>query len=194
MKIFTLGILLVLYFSLHSVLANNKVKDFLMSRWISKRYYRLFFNFFAIVSLIPIFLYYKTTEPEILFVNVLLSNVGLCIIIIGIFLSLVALNQYNLSEFAGTQQLNQKPPPPKKLKTSGFNSIVRHPLYFSMLLIIWGFFLSRPTDLFFMISIIGTAYLYFGTKLEEEKLVKEFGDEYLKYQKKVGMLIPFLKF
>ena len=194
MKIFILGILIFLYFVLHSILANNKVKTFLMGRWITKRYYRLFFNFIAIVSLIPIFFFYKKIEPTFLFVNVLLQNIGFGLAVIGILLLLVALSQYNLSEFAGTQQLKQNNSPAEALKTSGFNSIVRHPLYFSGLIIIWGSFLFQPTDLFLMVSLIATAYLYFGTKLEEEKLVKEFGNEYVKYQNKVGMLIPFLIF
>jgi protein-S-isoprenylcysteine O-methyltransferase Ste14 len=195
MKIFILGILLFLYFSLHSALANHQVKIFLMQKGITKKYYRLFFNFSALASLIPIFYFYKKIEPILLFVNILLQNIGLGIAAIGVVLLLVALNQYNLAEFAGTQQLKQTTPlPSEALKTSGFNSMVRHPLYFSGLLLIWGSFLLQPTDLFLMVSIISTTYLYFGTKLEEEKLVMEFGKEYEKYQHEVGMLIPFWKF
>ena len=195
MKLFILGILLFLYFLLHSTLANNKVKFFLMKRWIAKKYYRLFYNFFALVSLIPIFFFYKKIAPTFIFVNVPLQTAGLVLIAIGVLLLLLALSQYNLSEFAGTQQLKQHTPlPPEALKTSGFNSIVRHPLYFSGLIIIWGSFLYQPTDLFLMVSLLFTAYLYWGTKLEEEKLVLEFGKEYLKYQKEVGMLIPFWNF
>lgn len=190
---FTLS--LVFYYALHSVLANTKVKAFLMERFIAQKYYRLLFNFTAVVLLLPIFYFYRKISTTYLFVNVLLGNIGLGISALGMLLLLYALSQYNLSEFAGTQQLrNATPPTPESLKVSGFNSYVRHPLYFSGLLIIWGGFLFRPTDLYLVMGLVSTAYLYFGTKLEEEKLVVEFGEEYLAYQKRVGMLLPFWKF
>jgi protein-S-isoprenylcysteine O-methyltransferase Ste14 len=192
MKIILFGFLLILYFLLHSTLAHHKVKTFLMSKWVSKKYYRLLFNLIAVGSLIPLYLFYQEIEASFLFVNVLLQYLGFGIAAIGGLLLLVALSQYNLAEFAGTQQLKQTTPLlVASLKTSGFNSIVRHPLYFAGLIIIWGGFLLRPTDLVLMLSLVSTAYLYFGTKLEEEKLVMEFGEAYLEYQKKVGMLLPF---
>lgn len=193
MQIIIFGFLLVLFFLLHSFLAHNKVKAFLMEKWISKKYYRLLYNFIAVFSLIPIYLFYRKTEDSFLFVNVLLQYLGFAIASVGFILLLMALQQYNLSEFAGTQQLKQTTPlPTQSLKTSGFNAIVRHPLYFSGLIIIWGGFLFRPTDLILMVSLISTGYLYFGTKLEEEKLVEEYGEAYLEYQRKVGMLLPYL--
>ena len=42
-------------------------------------------------------------------------------------------------------------------------------------------------------NIILIIYVVIGTKLEEKKLVLEFGDAYVKYQKEVPMLIPFTK-
>ena len=38
-----------------------------------------------------------------------------------------------------------------------------------------------------------TVYIIIGTKLEEKKLVLEFGETYIKYQTEVPMLIPFTK-
>jgi len=38
-----------------------------------------------------------------------------------------------------------------------------------------------------------TAYIIIGTRLEEKKLVLEFGESYTKYQHEVPMLIPFTK-
>ena len=36
-----------------------------------------------------------------------------------------------------------------------------------------------------------TIYIIIGTVLEERKLVLEFGDTYIRYQREVPMLIPF---
>jgi protein-S-isoprenylcysteine O-methyltransferase Ste14 len=41
------------------------------------------------------------------------------------------------------------------------------------------------------VNVILTSYLIVGTLLEERKLIGEFGEEYLAYQKRVSMLIPF---
>ena len=42
-----------------------------------------------------------------------------------------------------------------------------------------------------MVNVILTVYLIVGTYLEEKKLVREFGESYRSYQKKVSMLIPY---
>jgi len=194
MQLILFGLALGFYYIFHSFLANNNVKNFLMEHWISQKYYRLLFNFFAIILLLPIYYFYQKIETSFLFENVLLQNVGLGMAVVGVLLLLFALSQYNLSEFAGTQQFKKAAlPKPESLKVSGFNSIVRHPLYFSMLIIFWGGFLFRPTELILIICLVSTVYLFFGTKLEEEKLVEEFGESYLIYQKQVGMLVPFFK-
>jgi protein-S-isoprenylcysteine O-methyltransferase Ste14 len=42
-----------------------------------------------------------------------------------------------------------------------------------------------------IVNVILTSYLIVGTHLEEKKLVMEFGEKYLIYQKRVSMLIPY---
>ena len=193
MQLLLFGLALVFYYALHSVLANNRVKHILIGKLISKRAYRLFFNFVAIGSLLAIFFFYKKIDAELFFENEIFKMVGGFLVVLGLILSVIALRQYNLAEFMGTQQYTHvTPPAPEKLKTTGFNSFVRHPLYFATLIILWGFFLFQPTDLVLMIGVISSIYIYVGTKLEEEKLVNEFGQAYLEYQKEVKMLIPFL--
>lgn len=44
-----------------------------------------------------------------------------------------------------------------------------------------------------VINVVLTVYVIVGTKLEERKLVLEYGDRYIKYQREVPMLIPFTK-
>jgi len=44
-----------------------------------------------------------------------------------------------------------------------------------------------------IINVVLTVYVVIGTKLEEKKLVLEYGDKYIKYQQEVPMLIPFTK-
>ena len=74
----------------------------------------------------------------------------------------------------------------------GLNAYVRNPLYFGIIIFIFGYFIHQPTWMNFVSLIIIYAYLYIGTALEEKKLETVFGEEYRQYKKRVKMLIPFL--
>ena len=77
-----------------------------------------------------------------------------------------------------------------KLVKEGPFSVIRHPLYVSYILILSGlslvflcYCLLIPT-LFIIIGIYPTA------KAEEDTLIEQFGDEYIKYKQQVGMFFP----
>ena len=194
MELFIFAFLWIAYFVIHSVLASHRVKNILVDRWISKKYYRLVFNAIALISLLPIVYVYLGIESGLLFDASIASYMGLSMAVFGLGLLVYALSQYDLAEFSGMQQWRTNAAPfPQKLKTTGFNALVRHPLYFAGLFIIWGGFLYSPSIKILITALIATLYLYFGTKLEEQKLIVEFGEEYKAYQKKVGMLVPFIK-
>jgi protein-S-isoprenylcysteine O-methyltransferase Ste14 len=75
-----------------------------------------------------------------------------------------------------------------ELNTSGVLGITRHPWYLATILFIWG----RQLDVSaILVNVILTFYLIVGTYLEEKKLIGEFGEKYLAYQKRVSMLIPY---
>lgn len=93
-------------------------------------------------------------------------------------------------EFLG---ISKPKPENSKLNTKGFNSIVRHPIYLATFVMFMGFFICFPTYSTLTAVICIIAYLVVGSFLEEKRLIKEFGDEYLFYKKEVPMLIPFLK-
>lgn len=193
MNLFFFAISLILYFALHSFLADNKIKNYLIQNFVRAKYYRLAYNLVAMLSLFGIFFFYIKLPHQFLFENSTIHLFGMVLGCVGLILVVIALLQYNLGEFTGIQQLrDQSSPTIVQLKTTGFNSIVRHPLYFATLCLSEGFFLYQPTDKNLVVLIIITLYLYFGTKLEEQKLIQEFGEAYRIYQKKVKMLIPFI--
>jgi len=65
---------------------------------------------------------------------------------------------------------------------------VRHPIYSSMLLLIWASpDLSADRLLF---NILWTVWMAVATRLEERDLAAEFGEPYMKYQRVVPMLVP----
>jgi methanethiol S-methyltransferase len=66
---------------------------------------------------------------------------------------------------------------------------VRHPLYFSILLLIW---LSPDLTVDrLLFNTLWTAWIWIGTVLEERDLTHEFGDAYRQYRRTVPKLIPW---
>jgi protein-S-isoprenylcysteine O-methyltransferase Ste14 len=101
--------------------------------------------------------------------------------------------RYDAGQFTGFKQIREGTSIKAithagKLDTSDILSVTRHPWYLASIIIIW----ARPLDISaILINVILTCYLITGTCLEERKLVREFGDQYRDYQKRVSMLIPF---
>ena len=77
------------------------------------------------------------------------------------------------------------------LKTDGLYSIVRHPSYFASWLsfVGYGFAQNNWVSLAVVSVAIMAAFLY-RIKIEEELLISQFGDAYLKFRKSTKAIIP----
>ncbi|MGF1504325.1 MAG: methyltransferase family protein, partial [Anaerolineae bacterium] len=65
------------------------------------------------------------------------------------------------------------------LNTGGVYRIVRHPLYFFSLLIIWPNPTMTTTLLAF--NLAATLYFFIGSRVEEQRLLAMHGEDYAKY-------------
>lgn len=68
--------------------------------------------------------------------------------------------------------------------------IVRHPLYVSWMILFWATPTMTVAHLLF--ATLTTAYMLIAIPFEERNLVEHFGDEYVEYRQRVGMLVPRL--
>jgi methanethiol S-methyltransferase len=188
----------IAYCLLHSFLISTSFTGF-MIRLLKNYYafYRIFFVFISLVLIISLINYMDRFDNNIIITYVPPLNVIRYIFILGsllIFFWAFFFNYDSLSFFGIRQILNlrktEKISPSKDLKRNGLLGVVRHPMYFALIVYLWC---QTFTVAGIIINIILTTYAIIGTMLEEKKLILEFGDTYVKYQQEVPMLIPFIK-
>ncbi len=181
------------YGVIHSMLASNQAKA-LSRRWFGSsgdRYYRLFFNGVAVITLLPVMALvpilpdwqiYAIPYPFVLVTSVLQAGAA-----IGL---LWAVWQTGALNFLGIRQLFGQPAGEKqgRLVKNGLYSHVRHPIYFFGLVFIWLTPVMSWNVL--ALSISFSAYLIIGAMFEERKLLSEYGAEYAEYRGKTPMILP----
>jgi protein-S-isoprenylcysteine O-methyltransferase Ste14 len=195
MKIITLLFCWIIYFAVHSILANDGVKSKIYHKLPTfKKYYRLCYNFIAIIFLLPISYFSITELGHLIVENKILKYLGFIFLCIGTILLFASFSSFNLKEFFGIEQYQEKEEKEEKgkLVISGMYQYVRHPLYFSIIIIFLGILCIFPSIKILCINTIVYLYLMIGSKLEEKKLIAYFGEEYINYSNKVKGLVPYL--
>lgn len=187
-----LAMLWIVYCVLHSVLASQSLKNRLRQRMRNYKLYRVWYTLFAFVFLIAL-VYYQVKMPTIaLFsLNSLIMIAGIIVSFSGLLLMLVCIRKYFMS-LSGLRSLfieNYS----NQLQITGVHKYIRHPLYFGTFAFIWGLFLLLPYLSLFIANVIITLYTLIGIELEEQKLMAEFGEQYVQYRRKVPKLIPFTR-
>lgn len=184
-----------IYSIMHSLLAANTAKDLAATFFGSSadRLYRIFFNVFGTVTLLPILsLPFLLPDQDLYTVPAPWANLFAIIQGFAAVMLVVVLLQTDILNFLGIRQLFSTPDDgPEKLVTRGFYKWVRHPLYTAGLVFIW--FAARMTVNLLALNAAFTLYILIGVIFEERKLVKEFGEDYEDYQARTPMLIPWLK-
>ena len=90
-------------------------------------------------------------------------------------------------------KLKSRPPTGLEFKEHFLYKLVRHPIMLGFIIAFWA--APRMTQGHLLFAVVTTLYIFVGVKyFEENDLKKELGDTYVSYQKRVPMLIPFLKF
>jgi protein-S-isoprenylcysteine O-methyltransferase Ste14 len=188
----------IAYCLLHSFLISTSFTN-LLTRLLKNYYafYRIFFVSFSLVLLIPLIRYTDQLDSNIIITYSPLLNIVRYIFILGslsmffwaFFVDYDSLSFFGIRQildFGKTKKIN----PSEDLKRNGLLGVVRHPMYFALIVYLWC---QTFTVAGIIVNIVLTVYIIMGTILEEKKLLLEFGDTYVKYQQEVPMLIPFTK-
>lgn len=183
----------------HSLLAGVRPKDRLKSvldaRFV-EGWYRLAYNAFSVVTLIPVGLVYLALPDETLYSLDAPWSLFLRLLqVLGVLGLAGALFVTDIWHFAGLKQalayLNGDPLPfpDPPLQVAGMYRYVRHPLYFFSLLAIWPTPALSVNGLWLNIGI--TLYFILGSWVEERRLVRQYGDAYVAYRRRVSWLLPW---
>jgi len=78
----------------------------------------------------------------------------------------------------------------KELVTSGPFKHVRHPMYASIYLMLFGIGLLFFSWAWFVIMALFIPIWYIDSRIEEKQMIGLHGREYLDYKKRVGMFLP----
>lgn len=182
-----------LYGFVHSLLASLPVKA-LVSALFGKtgdRFYRLFYNMFAAISIMPI-LALPFTLPDAPWYSISApwANLMKAVQLLALGLLGISIFHTGLLELLGFSQafgIDQK----DKLNTAGMYKYIRHPLYtFSMIAILFNPSMTVNSA---ALSLAFTLYFILGAMVEERKMVKIFGQEYQDYQANTPMFVPLIR-
>jgi protein-S-isoprenylcysteine O-methyltransferase Ste14 len=174
------------YFAVHSVLASNRAKSWVTLRWPRKSSgYRLIFNGVSLLLLVPpVWLYSSLSGPWIWRWTGAFAWLANGMALLSIAGAVATLRYYDMDEFLGFH------PPTTRggLIISPFHRFVRHPWYFFVLVLLWTRDMHAPL---LVTAVVVTLYLVVGSRLEERKLLVEYGDLYRRYMDSVPGLLPW---
>ena len=155
-----------------------------MSKFKLTRFHKTLCEIFLVIlQFLIIILHFIKLEflpkNEIMQVNFIFSFVGFLLIIISSIVMLIAIKDLgsNLSPFP-------KPIVNGNLITSGIYRFMRHPMYYSLILISFGFFITKLSFYHLSLTICLGIVIKFKIILEEKYLNKKF-KKYFLYTDKV---------
>ncbi len=173
----------------HSGLSSLRVKNWIIDRW-GKTGYAKIFNFTSMATLLLAILsmnfwnwLYFFFDPSL--IQPLLFILGFAFLIAGLVIASMASKVISVSTVAD-MRTDRKP----ELITGGLYARIRHPLYLATILIFGAMGLIYPFPIVSVFVVCMIAYTMIGAFFEEQKLILQYGDEYLTYKKQAGFILP----
>lgn len=190
----------------HSVLVTDASKKFfaaLFGELFVKATYRFLYTCISIVTIsIAMFLIAKIPDRPLMVFPLWIKTIFLVLQAIGVVIGILSFRIINLFEFLGIAQLisyfrhksvsgDIEGIRVNRLIKSGIYGLVRNPLYLAGIMILtFSPYVTRNSLTF---AFWADLYFIFGAIIEEKRMIRRFGDEYIRYMKEVPSLIPFLK-
>lgn len=159
-------------------------------------FYRLAYNGLAVLTLVPLLLFKHSLAGEALLAwSGALALPRFILLGAALWLFWAGAREYDLSVVGGLAQVRSGcsfagSPYASTLHTTGILGRVRHPWYGGALLLLWtrtGVFDAAEL----VTSLVLSAYVLIGARLEEKKLLHVHGQAYRDYQLATPMFFPW---
>jgi methanethiol S-methyltransferase len=184
------------YCAVHSALISTRATVFFEHiLGTGYRFYRLIFNAFSLITLVPLVFFAHSPryrDPVVFAWSGGLRIIQYFLIALAWALVISGARHYSLGQFLGFRQIRSDSSrgamtASGDIDTTGVLGMTRHPWYVAVFILLWASDLNVGS---IVVNFVLSAYLVIGTLLEERKLVLEFGDKYRNYQRTVSMLVP----
>lgn len=201
-----ISLIFVAFAASHSLLVTDASKKFFASLFgelFVKTVYRFLFTCISLITISIAMILIARIPDKPLFIFPLWTKAIFFILqAIGVVIGILSFRIINLFEFVGIAQLisylrhrsvsgDIEGIKANRLIRSGIYGFVRNPLYLAGILIVtFSPYVTRNSVTF---ALWADLYFIFGAAIEEKRLLHKFGDEYVRYMKKVPRLIPSLK-
>ncbi len=187
------GTLCLIFFFQHSVLVRRGIQR-TFSKVVPEHYWGIFYTITSAIALSLLVLLWQPSYVKVYTLQAPWSWVMralLLLAIAGFIWGISSLKRFDafgvdalLAHARGTE------PEQVVLTIAGPYRHVRHPFYAMAILAIWATPVMTVDRL--LMNTLFTAWIVVGAKLEERDLRTDFGDEYVRYQNQVPMLLPEL--
>ncbi len=190
-------LLCLIFFIQHSMMLRQWFRIFL-TRFIPVAYHGVLYSVSSGTVLLVLVIFWQPSVRFLPRIPMLYYGISILFVVVGIagfIWSLQALSEFDALGIAPAIRHIKGLPPDEPLAfvAQGPYLLVRHPLYFLSLLVIWAGPVTSVDRI--LHNILWTIWIYFGARLEEKDLVDCFGEPYKQYQASVPMLFPnFLAF
>lgn len=187
------NIALIALFGLqHSVMAREGFKRG-WTRIVPKPIERSVYVLLASLMLIILFLFWRPLPDPVWSVENraaamalwALFGAGWLLVLVSTFL-LSHFELFGLHQVWSNARGTQLPAP--QFRQPLFYKLVRHPLYTGFFLAFWA--TPQMSQGHLLLALGMSAYMLIAIRYEERDMVRLFGDDYVGYQGKVGMLVP----
>jgi protein-S-isoprenylcysteine O-methyltransferase Ste14 len=154
--------------------------------------------FFSLVTCVSLLLIIFTWQPSGIVLGRVSGAVGIGVSGLYLFgwgLLFYSLSMYGLGYQTGWvpyfAYLRGRKPPPRTFEPRGIYHLLRHPVYLSLLVIVWSTPVLTADRL--LLNLVWTGYIFVGSYLKDERLAFYLGDLYRRYQARVPGY-PFIGF
>jgi protein-S-isoprenylcysteine O-methyltransferase Ste14 len=186
------GALSFAFFTQHSVMIRRNVRARL-ERLISGRFYGAAYAVASGVVLLGLVLMWQESDRVLFDLQGVARWLLRCVVLLAAWLFVSGVRALRSFDTFGINPIvalvKNEPEVRLPLVARGAYRWVRHPVYLSLLLVVWSHPTMTPDRLLF--NILWSVWVVTATMLEERDLVAAFGDAYRKYQEEVPMIIPW---